>query len=85
MNMSMTTKSRKSETESRTADAIYRAKMHYNTFSSALYSGRFKLLHYADKKIGDQLFDLKSDPMEEENIIMGHRAVARAMLRHLGY
>jgi hypothetical protein len=71
--------------KSRTADAIYRAKMHYNTFSSALYSGRFKLLHYADKKIGDQLFDLKSDPMEEENIIMGHRAVARTMLRHLGY
>jgi arylsulfatase A-like enzyme len=71
--------------KSRTADAIYRAKMRYNTFSSALYSGRFKLLHYADRRIGDQLFDLKSDSGEEENIIMKNRVVARSMLRHLGY
>ena len=61
------------------ADSIYKAKKRYNSKATAVYSGRFKLMHYLDGR-KDELYDLQSDPGEENNIIGANRDKAHELL-----
>ncbi|MDE1823130.1 MAG: sulfatase-like hydrolase/transferase [Candidatus Micrarchaeota archaeon] len=64
------------------ARKIYREKMVRNTFATAIYHKNFKLIHYYGGRMKDELYDLKEDPMEEENVIRGNRGIALEMLGH---
>ena len=59
--------------------SIYRTKKSYNRKITAVYSGRFKLLH---KLSGgkDELYDISADPCEQNNIIDMNRAKAHELL-----
>jgi arylsulfatase A-like enzyme len=63
------------------ARSIYGAKLHYNTFSTAVYRGRYKLISYAGNRIAPELYDMAEDPMETENILGEKRAIALELLR----
>lgn len=65
---------------SRHAERIYKTKMKYNMPASAFYKGQYKMIHYGGR-MGRELYDLDSDPMEKENIIGSRRDVALSMLR----
>ena len=65
---------------SRNAERLYRTKLKYNTFATALYSGRYKLMHYYGRRGKDELYDLASDPRETDNIIGKRRDVAHRLL-----
>ncbi|MDE1825275.1 MAG: sulfatase-like hydrolase/transferase [Candidatus Micrarchaeota archaeon] len=66
---------------SKYANAIFEAKRHHNTFASAVYYKNYKLLHYFNSNLKDELFDLNSDKGEEHNIIGENRPLALQMLR----
>ena len=61
-------------------NAIYNAKVHYNTFATAVYHGRYKLIHYAGNRMRDELYDISADSGETDNIIDSKKAVARELL-----
>jgi hypothetical protein len=65
---------------SRYADAIYRAKLRQNAFATAVYCGRYKLIHYKDRKKTDELYNIHEDERELENLIFKERDVARRLL-----
>jgi len=65
--------------KSSVADKIYRAKKRYNKRVTAIYSGRYKLMHYFGKQ-KDELYDLWADPQEANNIIDSKRSEATALL-----
>ncbi len=58
------------------ADAIYRAKIRQNAFSTAVYSGDYKLIRYRNSKPAE-LYDISEDPGELSNIAGEHRAMVR--------
>ncbi len=62
-------------------NAVYKAKLHFNTFATAVYHGKYKMIHYAGKRLKDELYDLSADPAESENIIGSNRGIARTMLK----
>ena len=66
---------------SRHADSIYRAKVRLNTFATAVFYGKYKLIHYRNGRERDALFDLERDSGERENIIGQRRGIALNMLR----
>ncbi len=72
---------RKVRSRSRCADAIYRAKVHHNAFATAIHNGDYKLVHYRNNRMRDELYNTREDPGESENLIKGERAMAREMLR----
>ena len=65
---------------SKNAEKIYKAKLKYNSFASAVYYNNYKLIHYSNKRIPNELYDMENDPKESENIIEGNRSLARQML-----
>lgn len=65
--------------KSSVAASIYRAKKRYNHRVTAVYSGRFKLMHYLNGG-KDELYDLNADPQEESNIIDSNRGKAHQLL-----
>ncbi len=67
---------------SKNADLLYKTKLRYNTFASAIYKGRYKLIHYygSKKNIKDEMYDLRNDPEEMNNIVGKNRDVALQML-----
>lgn len=62
------------------ADILYRTKMKYNTFATAVYSGGYKLMHYYGDGMGDELYDLNEDPGESLNIINEKREIAKKLV-----
>ncbi len=62
------------------ASRIYEAKKAFNTLATAIYSGKYKLIHYYNAR-KDELYDLSMDSGEEENIIDGHRDIAYTLLK----
>ncbi len=62
------------------AEIIYKAKMKYNTFATAVYSGGYKLMHYYGGRMKDELYNLEEDPKESVNIIGEKRETARELL-----
>ncbi|MDE1851910.1 MAG: sulfatase-like hydrolase/transferase [Candidatus Micrarchaeota archaeon] len=69
----------KSRVES--ARKIYREKRIRNTFATAIYHKNLKLIHYRSGSMKDELYDIKQDPGETENIIKDNRGIALQMLR----
>ena len=67
------------KSRSPTAASIYRTKKRYNGKVTAVYSGRFKLVHHLNGR-KDELYDLHSDPMEENNVIDSNRGKAHELL-----
>ena len=67
---------------SNNADLLYKTKLRYNTFASAIYKDRYKLIHYygVKRNIKDELYDLQNDPREMDNIIDKNRNIALQML-----
>ncbi|HUB92587.1 MAG TPA: sulfatase-like hydrolase/transferase [Candidatus Saccharimonadales bacterium] len=65
---------------SKHAEQIYKAKLKYNNFATAIYFGKHKLVHYYNK-MPDELYDLEQDPKEAENILGKNRELARRMLK----
>lgn len=65
---------------SKHADTIYKTKMKYNNFATAVYFNNFKLLHYYNRNMRDELYDLGKDPKESENIVSRNREMAYRML-----
>jgi len=60
------------------ADKIYRIKKQVNTFATAVYYKEFKLIIYKNKRL--ELYNLKEDPEERDNIIGKNRSIAIEML-----
>ena len=67
------------KSKSSVADRIYKAKMRHNHKVTAVYSGKYKLIHYFGKQ-KDELYDLQSDPQETSSIIDSNRGIANSML-----
>lgn len=63
------------------ANKILKAKVHHNTFATAVYHGKYKLIHYAGNKLAPELYDMRADPLETENIIGEKREVALDLVR----
>ncbi len=64
---------------SKSADAIYRAKIRQNAFATAVYKGRYKLLHFRNGQRRDELYDIGDDPGELQDISGEKRQVAREL------
>ncbi len=67
------------KSRSSAAASIYKTKKRYNGKVTAVYSDRFKLVHYPGGG-KDELYDVYSDPMEESNIIDSNRGKAHELL-----
>ncbi len=65
--------------KSNTANQIYKAKTKHNRRATAVYKGKFKLIHFFGNKL-DELYNLETDPHEASNIINYNRGMANAML-----
>ncbi|MCL4389616.1 sulfatase-like hydrolase/transferase [Candidatus Marsarchaeota archaeon] len=65
--------------KSNTANQIYKAKTKHNKKATAIYNGKFKLMHFFGNKL-DELYNLEVDPQETSNIIGYNRGIANAML-----
>ncbi len=64
---------------SRNAELLYRTKLKYNTFASAVYFRNYKLIHYYGRRMGSELYDLSKDPHETDNIIDANAQIASRM------
>jgi len=49
----------------------------------AIISGAWKLIHYQDNSRTDELFNLNTDPREEENLFLSSQNVAKKLLMYL--
>ena len=65
---------------SKSADAIYRKKRHYNKFASAIFYKNYKLIHYYGT-MKDEMYRTDIDPEEKNNIVGRNSALARKMVR----
>lgn len=61
------------------AKSIYETKQRFNQFASAVYYGRYKLVHFHGSK-RDELYDTERDSAENENIIKQHIPMYNKML-----
>ncbi len=66
---------------SKSADKIYREKLRNNRFATAVYHDRYKLVHFFNAREHDMLFDMESDPAEQNNIIGDSPAMGRELAR----
>ena len=66
---------------SKYADEIYRAKLAKNVFASAIYYKDYKLIHYYNKGTKDELYNIRSDPEESENVLDRNKGMAYDMLK----
>ncbi len=65
---------------SRHADQVYRKKLHFNTFASAIFYGKYKLIHfYGSRK--DELYRI-DDRAERSDIIEENRSIAHRIMRY---
>ena len=62
------------------ADRIYRKKVELDGPVTAVFGGRYKLVHH-HRRSKDELYDLADDPAEENNIIDRSRSMAHMLLR----
>ncbi|MGC8676080.1 MAG: sulfatase-like hydrolase/transferase [Candidatus Micrarchaeia archaeon] len=69
---------KKLRSRSRYANGIYETKKRLNMFATAVYYQNYKLIVYKNKHA--ELYDLKADPEETQNIISGKKEIARKML-----
>ncbi|MEM3781492.1 MAG: sulfatase-like hydrolase/transferase [Candidatus Micrarchaeaceae archaeon] len=60
------------------ANKIYSVKKMLNTFATAVYYRNFKMIIYKNKHA--ELYDLKDDPEETNNVISRNRSIAHRML-----
>ena len=67
--------------KSKNAESIYRKKIEQDMHATAVYKGRYKLVHFFCKR-QDELYDLKEDPAETCNILRERRRVAIELLSH---
>lgn len=65
---------------SKSADAIYRKKRHYNKFASAIFYKNYKLIHYYGA-MKDEMYRTDTDPEEKNNIVGRNSTLARKILR----
>jgi len=66
------------KSRSRHADKIYKKKLYFNRFASAIFYGNYKLIHfYRGRK--DEMYRM-DDPKEEYDIIDANRNLAHRML-----
>jgi hypothetical protein len=63
---------------SKYVDAIYRAKLTYNTFATAIYYKNFKLISYKNGR--KELYNIEEDANEIENVMEKNRGVVLEML-----
>lgn len=66
---------------SATANKIYLAKRKFNRKVTAVYSGKYKLLHFFGSR-KDELYDISADPGESVNLIDSTRPMALTMLHN---
>ncbi len=66
---------------SKHADAVYRKKLYYNRFASAVYFKNYKLMHFYGKQ-RDELYDMSRDPQERYNVIDKNRNLAHRMIEY---
>jgi len=66
---------------SKYANAIYNTKRFHNTFATAVYYKKFKLMHFFSNGIKDVMYNLSEDPEERHNIIDENRELAHRMAR----
>lgn len=64
------------------AKQIYEAKRKLNVRATAVYHDGMKLIHYFGKR-KDELYDMSSDPLEEDSIIDKRRDLANDLVRHI--
>ncbi len=62
------------------ARKIYAAKKRFNRRATAVYCGRYKLIHFFGNRM-DELYDVDADPQETNNILGANRDVANRMYR----
>ncbi len=66
---------------SRSANAVYEKKLHFNRFASAVFHKDYKLIHfYGNKK--DELYKINNDPGENVNLIDKNRELAHRMVQY---
>ena len=65
------------------ANKIYETKLRHNKRSVAIYSGNMKLIHFFGSR-KDELYDLKKDPVETDNIMDSRRSDAQHLLNYYG-
>lgn len=68
-------------TKSKNADMIYKKKVEQDRHATAIYYRDYKLIHYYGKE-NDELYNLKDDMAESENLIRTKRGVARRLLAY---
>ncbi len=68
--------------KSNIASLIYKAKKTNNNKATAVYKGNFKLIHFFGKK-KDELYNIKNDKEEGDNIIDKNRYIANSLLNIL--
>lgn len=66
---------------SRNADRMYRKKAEHDVHSTALFHKGYKLMHYYGRR-KDELYHLKSDVGESDNLIDKERSVAHEILAY---
>ncbi len=62
------------------ADRIYRKKVELDRPVTAVFRGRYKLVHHHGRT-RDELYDIAADADEEHNIIASNRSMAHMLLR----
>ena len=68
---------------SRNADIIYRKKLELDMPATAIFSNNYKLIHYYGAR-KDEMYDMRSDISESDNIIDKRREIAHALLAQNG-
>lgn len=66
---------------SRNAETVYRKKVQQDMHSTAIFHGRYKLIHYYGNR-KDELYRIDADPGESFNIIDKNRSVAHSLLEY---
>ncbi len=66
---------------SKNADRIYRKKAEHDRPATAVYFGDHKLIHYYGCK-KDELYDMRNDRCETDNVIDSERGIAHQLLRY---
>ncbi|MCL4365504.1 MAG: sulfatase-like hydrolase/transferase [Candidatus Marsarchaeota archaeon] len=68
---------------SRNADSIYRKKLELDMPATAIFRNSYKLIHYYGAR-KDEMYDMRSDICESDNIIDRKREIAHALLAQNG-
>lgn len=66
---------------SKHADAVYKRKLHFNKFASAVIYNDYKLIHFYGRK-KDEMYSMNDDPEEKFDVIDSNRNLAHTMINY---